>query len=214
MVKKNSDITVTVIWYLFITAVIGIAFYTVMSFSKPYLKSGYMDEGQCIKWSDDWQYSDSSGDSRRVDMPTELSKPDVDTVYLTKQLPDTIRPGWYMAVYSSFQKVKVYIDGRLVDDYEGNESLLASPLPANEFRFISIGPADSGKVVRIEIETYLKNYTDKRHDNNDAGPYTACHADDCSRKGQGRQCICVYRDNNAAPRCVVRDTGMCQPGYF
>jgi signal transduction histidine kinase/CheY-like chemotaxis protein len=158
MVKKNSDITVTVIWYLFITAVIGIAFYTVMSFSKPYLKSGYMDEGQCIKWSDDWQYSDSSGDSRRVDMPTELSKPDVDTVYLTKQLPDTIRPGWYMAVYSSFQKVKVYIDGRLVDDYEGNESLLASPLPANEFRFISIGPADSGKVVRIEIETYLKNY--------------------------------------------------------
>lgn len=146
-------------WYLFVAALTGFLCYACVSFCKPYLKSGFFDEGLCVEWGNDWHYDNSYGQTKDIDLPLrEGGTSDVDYVTISKRIPNDIRPGWYIVTYSSFQKMKVYIDGELVDDYEGNESLFSTRIAANESRFIPLKQEYAGKEVKIRIETRLRNY--------------------------------------------------------
>ena len=159
MKKEKADRIIRINMYLFIAAVAAIVCYAIVSFSKPYLKQGFYDDGKTMNWSEDWSYSDSDGLRKRIDLPSRnRGNSDVDYLTLSKALPSSIEPGWYLAYYSSFQKIEVYVDDRLVDKYEGGKSLFATRIPANEQRFIKLRSEYAGKTISLKIESRLSNY--------------------------------------------------------
>lgn len=159
MNKAKAERIIRIDIYLFIAAAAAVICYTIVSFSKPYMKQAFFNSGEIMDWSSSWNYSDSSGKQTKIDLPMrDGGVSDVDYVMTEKILPSQIEPGWYLVLYSSFQKMQVYIGGQLVEDYEGNESLFSTRIPANKQIFVPLKQEYAGQEVKIRIETLLPNY--------------------------------------------------------
>lgn len=114
---------------------------------------------ECIALSDDWHYEDTDGNAGTVSLPmSEDASPDLEAVTISHRLPETIHSDWVLGVYSSFQEIEVRIDGKLVERYDHNNSLLATDIPANQLRIIDLSPEDGGKLLEIRCSSILQAY--------------------------------------------------------
>ena len=103
-----------------------------------------------------WEKSD--GTSEEITVPGRYDLPVGETMVLTTRLPEDYHENT-MAIRSSLQDVKFYINGTLRASYNTSETRLAGKNSASRYIFCKTSEADAGKELRIELTTHTYNYS-------------------------------------------------------
>ena len=103
-----------------------------------------------------WEKSD--GTSEEITVPGRYDLPVGETMVLTTRLPEDYHENT-MAIRSSLQDVKSYINGTLRASYNTSETRLAGKNSASRYIFCETSEADAGKELRIELTTHTYNYS-------------------------------------------------------
>lgn len=103
-----------------------------------------------------WEKSD--GTSEEITVPGRYDLPVGETMVLTTRLPEDYHENT-MAIRSSLQDVKFYINGTLRASYNISETRLAGKNSASRYIFCETSEADAGKELRIELTTHTYNYS-------------------------------------------------------
>lgn len=103
-----------------------------------------------------WQKSD--GSSEKITVPGRYSVSPEDTMVITSTLPEDYDSNT-LAVRSSLQSVRFYIDGKLRSEYDTKDTRLAGKNSASRYVFCKTSDADAGKELRIELRTNTKQYS-------------------------------------------------------
>lgn len=103
-----------------------------------------------------WEKSD--GTSEEITVPGRYDLPVGETMVLTSHLPEDYHENT-MAIRSSLQDVKFYINGTLRASYNTSETRLAGKNSASRYIFCETSEADAGKELRIELTTHTYNYS-------------------------------------------------------
>ena len=103
-----------------------------------------------------WEKSD--GTSEEITVPGRYDLPVGETMVLTTRLPENYHENT-MAIRSSLQDVKFYINGTLRASYNTSETRLAGKNSASRYIFCETSEADAGKELRIELTTHTYNYS-------------------------------------------------------
>ena len=103
-----------------------------------------------------WEKSD--GTSEEITVPGRYDLPVGETMVLTTLLPEDYHENT-MAIRSSLQDVKFYINGTLRASYNTSETRLTGKNSASRYIFCETSEADAGKELRIELTTHTYNYS-------------------------------------------------------
>lgn len=103
-----------------------------------------------------WQKSD--GSSEKITVPGRYSVSPEDTMIITSTLPEDYDSNT-LAVRSSLQSVRFYINGKLRSEYDTKDTRLAGKNSASRYVFCKTSDADAGKELRIELRTNTKQYS-------------------------------------------------------
>ena len=103
-----------------------------------------------------WQKSD--GSSEKITVPGRYSVSPEDTMVITSTLPEDYDSNT-LAVRSSLQSVRFYINGKLRSEYDTKDTRLAGKNSASRYVFCKTSDADAGKELRIELRTNTKQYS-------------------------------------------------------
>ena len=103
-----------------------------------------------------WEKSD--GTSEEITVPGRYDLPVGETMVLTTRLPEDYHENT-MAIRSSLQDVKFYINGTLRASYNTSKTRMASKNSASRYIFCDTSDADAGKELRIELTTHTYNYS-------------------------------------------------------
>lgn len=103
-----------------------------------------------------WQKSD--GSSEKITVPGRYSVSPEDTMVITSTLPEDYDSNT-LAVRSSLQSVRFYIDGKLRSEYDTKDTRLAGKNSTSRYVFCKTSVADAGKELRIELRTNTKQYS-------------------------------------------------------
>lgn len=103
-----------------------------------------------------WQKSD--GSSEKITVPGRYSVSPEDTMVITSTLPEDYDSNT-LAVRSSLQSVRFYINGKLRSEYDTKDTRLAGKNSASRYVFCKTSDADAGKELSIELRTNTKQYS-------------------------------------------------------
>lgn len=103
-----------------------------------------------------WQKSD--GSSEKITVPGRYSVSPEDTMIITSTLPEDYDSNT-LAVRSSLQSVRFYINGKLRSEYDTKDTRLAGKNSASRYVFCKTSDVDAGKELRIELRTNTKQYS-------------------------------------------------------
>ena len=103
-----------------------------------------------------WEKSDGSREQIEVPGRYELSAKE--TMVLVTQLPEDYDEK-ALAIRSSLQEVRFYVDGVLRAEYDTSDTRLAGKNSASRYVFCPTTEADVGKEVRIELKTNTAKYS-------------------------------------------------------
>lgn len=103
-----------------------------------------------------WEKSDGSREQIEVPGRYELSAKE--TMVLVTQLPEDYDKK-ALAIRSSLQEVRFYVDGVLRAEYDTSDTRLAGKNSASRYVFCPTTEADVGKEVRIELKTNTAKYS-------------------------------------------------------
>ena len=101
-----------------------------------------------------WQKSD--GSSEKITVPGRYSVSPEDTMVITSTLPEDYDSNT-LAVRSSLQSVRFYIDGKLRSEYDTKDTRLAGKNSASRYVFCKTSDADAGKELRIDYAPIPNN---------------------------------------------------------
>ena len=101
-----------------------------------------------------WQKSD--GSSEKITVPGRYSVSPEDTMVITSTLPEDYDSNT-LAVRSSLQSVRFYINGKLRSEYDTKDTRLAGKNSASRYVFCKTSDVDAGKELRIELRTNTNN---------------------------------------------------------
>lgn len=103
-----------------------------------------------------WQKSDGSVEP--ITVPGQYDVAAGDTMVITTTLPDDYQ-AHTIALRSSLQDVRCYIDGSLRTEYSTADTRLCGKNSASRYIFCDTSTADAGKELRIELTTYTSKYS-------------------------------------------------------
>ena len=155
---KELDIQNTKILYLFYLIMSGILvwFLILQAFGTNERDINEVSDMPVYHGSFTWQKSD--GSSEKITVPGRYSVSPEDTMVITSTLPEDYDSNT-LAVRSSLQSVRFYIDGKLRSEYDTKDTRLAGKNSASRYVFCKTSDADAGKELRIELRTNTKQYS-------------------------------------------------------
>lgn len=103
-----------------------------------------------------WEKGD--GSSEEIAIPGEYDVPAGQTMVLISMLPEDYDES-SIAIRSSLQDVRIYIDGELRQEYSTQSTRMAGKNSASRYVFCNTSYKDAGKQLRIELTTYTSNYS-------------------------------------------------------
>ena len=103
-----------------------------------------------------WEKPDGSRES--IDVPGRYDVPAGTTMVLFTQLPSDFS-ATSLAIRSSLQDIRFYIDGVLRVEYSTGGTRLSGKTSASRYVFCPTSAADAGKELRIELTTWAHQYS-------------------------------------------------------
>ena len=103
-----------------------------------------------------WEKAD--GTKEVITVPGDYDLPAKETMVITTQLPTDYAES-NLAIRSSLQDVRFYIDGVLRAEYDTSDTRIFGKNSASRYIFCPTSYEDAGKEVRIELKTNTKHYS-------------------------------------------------------
>lgn len=103
-----------------------------------------------------WEKSD--GTKEIITVPGDYNLPAKETMIITTQLPSDYKES-NLAIRSSLQNVRFYIDGILRTEYDTSDTRIFGKNSASRYVFCPTSSEDAGKEVRIELTTNTRHYS-------------------------------------------------------
>ncbi|MBR3808412.1 MAG: response regulator, partial [Lachnospiraceae bacterium] len=114
-------------------------------------------------FSEGWVWVKEDGTREEMDIPGKCGSERNELVVIENVIPDDVRDNLYLCVRSSKQEMKVYIDGKLRQEYTTEDTRWFGKVSAVAWVFIELDSEDAGKKIRIETQTD-SSYTGVFHD--------------------------------------------------
>ncbi len=126
--------------------------------------SFYDESEYFVSLSSNWHYYTFDSNNKLLssgvtDTPADIPVSDsVSSVHYVNTIPDNLPTGCYISYVSSFQKIKVYINMKLVDSFTASKGIFSTSVPRGR-RFITELPSDCrGKSLTIITSTKAKGW--------------------------------------------------------
>ena len=103
-------------------------------------------------------WAKADGTKQEITVPGRYKVPKGQTMVLITTLPDDYNKN-SIAIRSSLQNVRFYIDGKLRKEYDTSRSRKFGKNTASRYVFCKTSPYDAGKQLRITLSTNTKNYS-------------------------------------------------------
>ena len=152
-IRKKSH-KVNYISYFYLAAVLMVLLFLVCGIRAARYSFGF-NTHNVTQLSDGWSYHADKEPAQPITLPQTRNVPDAKEITITRKLPGTIQNGTTLAVYSSFQSVKVSIDGRNALTYNGAKGLLWTDVPETQILFLQLRSQDAGKELSVTFASPL-----------------------------------------------------------
>lgn len=103
-----------------------------------------------------WEKTD--GSREMIEVPGKYEVPAKTTMTIITQLPENYTESM-LAIRSSLQSVRFYVDGELRAEYDTSEERVVGKNSASCYVFCPTSAEDAGKEVRIELQTNTNKYS-------------------------------------------------------
>ena len=114
--------------------------------------------GHSIIYNGTFTWKKSDGTKQNISVPGRYKVPAKQTIIITTTLPDDYNEN-VIAIRSSLQDVRFYIDGKLRKEYNAKSLHRFGKNSASRYIFCNTSSADAGKELRLELTTYTSNYS-------------------------------------------------------
>lgn len=114
--------------------------------------------GHSIIYNGTFTWKKSDGTKQNISVPGRYKVPAKQTMIITTTLPDDYNEN-VIAIRSSLQDVRFYIDGKLRKEYNAKSLHRFGKNSASRYIFCNTSSADAGKELRLELTTYTSNYS-------------------------------------------------------
>lgn len=114
--------------------------------------------GHSIIYNRTFTWKKSDGTKQNISVPGRYKVPAKQTMIITTTLPDDYNEN-VIAIRSSLQDVRFYIDGKLRKEYNAKSLHRFGKNSASRYIFCNTSSADAGKELRLELTTYTSNYS-------------------------------------------------------
>lgn len=153
--EKNTLQGMRYFFYILVAAVLG-WFLFMQFFGANERRNDIQTDSVLYTGSVFWEKED--GTSEEITVPGRYDVPAGQTMILTTTLPAHFTER-SLAIRSSLQDVRFYIDGQLRKEYSTKATRLAGKNSASRYIFCDTSYLDAGKELRIELTTYTSNYS-------------------------------------------------------
>lgn len=157
MTKENYKISKIQIGFYYLLMFLILIWFLVIQFT------GINNHNAKIQSSDityrgtfTWIHSD--GSKEQIAVPGHYNVPAKETMVITTTLPENYTQS-SLAIRSSLQDIRFYIDGVLRAEYSTKDHRLTGKNSASCYVFCPTSAADAGKELRIELTTNTSNYS-------------------------------------------------------
>ena len=155
MLQKHGIRNSVVGIYMFFAALVLLyALIGGISHKKESLWNGFNAKA-VTELNEGWKRSINGEPFSSVTLPQTESIPNSDITVLEGTLPQKIAAGKTIAVYSSFQNIRIYLAGKMVENYTGEDGFLHTDVPVTQILFVSLRPENAGQKIRIEYASPL-----------------------------------------------------------
>lgn len=114
--------------------------------------------GHSIIYNGTFTWKKSDGTKQNISVPGRYKVPAKQTMIITTTLPDDYNEN-VIAIRSSLQDVRFYIDGKLRKEYNAKSLHRFGKNSASRYIFCNTSSADAGKELCLELTTYTSNYS-------------------------------------------------------
>lgn len=114
--------------------------------------------GHSIIYNGTFTWKKSDGTKQNISIPGRYKVPAKQTMIITTTLPDDYNEN-VIAIRSSLQDVRFYIDGKLRKEYNAKSLHRFGKNSASRYIFCNTSSADAGKELCLELTTYTSNYS-------------------------------------------------------
>lgn len=155
LIQKIFNIFVNTVMYGVLTAII-IMFIIVLFYSSSD-KEAFIGNFDIYDFNDDWLV-EFEGESMSVSLPYTVMGANDKDIVISNILPDYVNDGMTIAFRGSMEKMKVFVEGELREEYDSDDlnSSKKNYVPS-AYLFTELTKEDAGK----EIKVYIHSDNDK-----------------------------------------------------
>lgn len=114
--------------------------------------------GHSIVYPGNFTWEKSDGTTQKISVPGRYKVPAKQTMVITTTLPNDYDENM-IAIRSSLQNVRFYIDGKLRKEYNAKSIHKFGKNSASRYVFCKTSSLDAGKKLRLELTTNTNNYS-------------------------------------------------------
>ena len=120
-------------------------------------------EGDYRIFSEGWVWLKADGTQEKIEIPGKCGAERNELIVVENVLPDDVQNNMFLCIRSAKQETKIYIDGKLRQEYTTEDSRLFGKVSAVAWVFVELMEEDAGKTIRMELQTY-SSYTGAFYD--------------------------------------------------
>ena len=110
-------------------------------------------EGDYRIFSEGWVWLKADGTQEKIEIPGKCGAERNELIVVENVLPDDVQNNMFLCIRSAKQETKIYIDGKLRQEYTTEDSRLFGKVSAVAWVFVELMEEDAGKIIRMELQT-------------------------------------------------------------
>lgn len=115
-------------------------------------------QSHSVVYTQSFYWEKEDGSKQKINLPGKYEVKPGHTMIISTTLPEDYNET-SIAIRSSLQDVKFYVDNTLRTEYSTKDTRLAGKNSASRYIFCPTTYKDAGKTLRIELTTYTSNYS-------------------------------------------------------
>lgn len=141
----------------YILMVVSLGSVCVLQFFGPTEHNNSKTE-EALLYQGEFVWEKTDGSREMIEVPGKFEVPAKTTMTIITQLPENYTESM-LAIRSSLQSVRFYVDGELRAEYDTSEERVVGKNSASCYVFCPTSAEDAGKEVRIELQTNTNKYS-------------------------------------------------------
>lgn len=160
--EKNLDKNVYAVsrkkrYLFYILVILSLSLVGILQFTVKDESRGRISE-ESVTYKGEFIWKKADGNYEKIQVPGRYQVPAEETMTILTTLPLDYAEN-SLAIRSSLQNIRFYIDGELREEYDTSDTRLIGKNTASGYVFCTTSEADAGKEVRIELQSNTEKYS-------------------------------------------------------